>query len=399
MHLPKIRKFTLRRILRLASDIAEKLPSLNDSALNKAIKTVAVFDSIYQSASPSPGCYNKGLAEFFEGLDVVCTINKPFTQVFSILDSSDNLKITKHTLPESDVNLAQVDYPGIGTIYLIEESITYTTDYSATIYHTPGFDFKKVLGMVWAKYCGRIHISRIGSTHNGSTLSITQIPEAKEDFFGKSQQILKDFQEQHLKYIQDNVPRTYLFCGKQGIGKTSFFIYLASLMKDNLLRIDANSLTEMGPKEMDLLLTQFAPNFLLIDDIDRAPKLTESLPSLFTTLAELKRKYPKITVALTANDINSLDPALLRPERIDEIIEMEPPDCEEREDILNGYLYKFGVAQEVDTHRLAEVTESLTAAYLQEIALQLKYRPQGKVLKTVSRMIELSNKKTRPAKE
>jgi hypothetical protein len=35
----------------------------------------------------------------------------------------------------------------------------------------------------------------------------------------------------------------------------------------------------------------------------------------------------------------------------------------------------------------------LTAAYLQEIALQLRYRPQEKVLKLVARMNELTKAK------
>lgn len=102
---------------------------------------------------------------------------------------------------------------------------------------------------------------------------------------------------------------------------------------------------------------------------------------------------------MTINDITQLDVALIRPERIDEIIELEPPDEEERSDILSGYISAFEVTREVDLNKLAAATDGLTAAYLQEIALQLRYRPQERVLKLVARMNELAKAKDKDEKK
>lgn len=96
---------------------------------------------------------------------------------------------------------------------------------------------------------------------------------------------------------------------------------------------------------------------------------------------------------MTINDITKLDPALLRPGRIDEIIGLNPPDGEERKSILQGYLNEFKVTGEIDLEKLIESTDGLTAAYLREVALQLRYRPQTKVLKVITRMNELASVK------
>jgi hypothetical protein len=56
-------------------------------------------------------------------------------------------------------------------------------------------------------------------------------------------------------------------------------------------------------------------------------------------------------------------------------------------------LKEFGVEGIEDISGIVACTEGLTGGYLKEVALQLKYRPQPRVLKLVSRMCELANQK------
>ena len=270
---------------------------------------------------------------------------------------------------------------------------------SADFYHTKGFDFEKALSVLWENFHGRIHLGITQDRRGNLKSTYSEIPEPKEYLFGKTKDMLEEFKDQHLLYVRDHVPRTYLFCGKQGIGKTSFCLRLAALTGGRTLRIDACGLTAVGVRDLDFIVNGLCPNFLIVDDIDRAPDLEKSLPTLFSILSDFKCKHPNITVAMTINDISKLDVALIRPERIDEIIELEPPDVEERSDILKGYLGAFKVTQEVDVQKLSEATDGLTAAYLQEIALQFRYRPQDKVIKLVARMNELAKAKEEKKKE
>ena len=184
--------------------------------------------------------------------------------------------------------------------------------------------------------------------------------------------------------------------GKQGGGKTSFALRIANLAEGHVLRIDANSLTSLGMQEIDFLIEGLCPDFIIVDDIDRAADLKTSLPTLFAILTDFKGKHPSLTVILTINDIKELPPALLRPGRIDVLVEFDTPTAEEREEILRGYLKDFGIPANMDLADLVYETEGLTAAYLREVALQLRYRPPADVIKIIRKMNELAGTTVKP---
>lgn len=365
MSLLKPKRLKWRKVLSFATDIINKTPSWNDSLLTKLIKTLAVLDSF--NTHLNHGGKSSAVSSFFGSLDLESRTNEQFVNMFYSTGLRDNRQ-------------------DIGTLYFVEWHWGSKPEPSADFYHTKGFDFEKALAVLWENFHGRIHLGIVQDRHGNLKSNYTEIPEPKEYLFGKTRTLLQEFKDQHLLYVRDHVPRTYLFCGKQGIGKTSFCLRLAALTGGRTLRIDASGLTTVGVSDLDFIVNGLCPNFLIVDDIDRALDLAKSLPTLFAILSDFKSKHP--------NDITQLDPALIRPERIDEIIELEPPDLEERKEILKGYLEAFGVEREVDLYQLCVATDSLTAAYLQEIALQLRYRPQDRVLKLVTRMNELAKAKT-----
>ena len=386
----KPKRFRWRRLLSFATDIINKTPHRSDSLLTKVIKTLAVIDSF--NTQMTKGGKSSALSSFFGDLGLAEMTNDQFVNLFYSTGLRESFTVTKIEVGDY-VEIVKATRDDIGTLYFVEWHWGSRPEPSADFYYTPGFNFEKALSVLWENFNGRIHLGIVQDRHGNLKSTYSEIPEPKEYLFGKTRNLLEEFKAQHLLYVRDHIPRTYLFCGKQGIGKTSFCLRLAGLTGGRTLRIDACGLTTVGVSDLDFIVNGLCPNFLIVDDIDRAPDLTKSLPTLFSILSDFKRKHPNVTVAMTINDITQLDVALIRPERIDEIIELEPPDAGEREDILKGYLEAFSVTREVDLPKLVEATDTLTAAYLQEIALQLRYRPQDKVLKLVARMNELTKAK------
>ena len=383
-------KFGWRKILAFATDILQKIPGRDDGILTTIIKLLSIVDSFNVQMNKGK---STALFDFFGSLDLVEVTNAQFVSLFYSTGLRDSFKIRKFEMSDY-VEIVKADHPGIGTLYFVEWHWGSRPEPSSDFWHTPGFNFEKALVVLWDKFHGRIHLG-ITQDRNGELKSTySEIPEPTDPLLGKTEAILNEFKEQHLLYMKDQIPRTYLFCGKQGIGKTYFCLRLSQLTGGRTLRIDACGITAVGVKDLDFIINGLCPNFLIVDDIDRAPDLEKSLPTLFSILSDFKCKHPNVTVAMTINDITKLDQALLRPGRIDEIIEFEPPDEEERSEILQGYLKEFKVDSQVDLKKLSESTDGLTAAYLREVALQLRYRPQDRVLKVITRMNELANAKT-----
>lgn len=76
-------------------------------------------------------------------------------------------------------------------------------------------------------------------------------------------------------------------------------------------------------------------------------------------------------VALLANEFvfssDIIDPAILRPGRLDQLIYIPLPDEKSREAILNANLRKSPLAKEVDLNYIAKVTQGFSGADLTEI--------------------------------
>lgn len=386
----KPKRFGWRQILAFSTDILPKLPSRGDGLLTTAVKILGIFDSFTKVTHGQ----STALFEFFGSLELKEATNLQFVSLFFTTTLKNRFKI-KH-LPMGDfLDIVMASHPDIGTIYFLEWHWGGRPDYSADFWYTPGFNFEKAMKVLWDQFNNSIHIGIVHDSNKGEfQASYSEIPALTDPIYGKRIAELEEFRDQHLKYMRDKVPRTYLFAGKQGCGKTSFALKIAELTKGRTLRIDANGMTSVGTRDLDLIIQGLTPDFLMIDDLDRSTELEKSLPTLFSILTDFKGKFPNITVCITINDITKLDAALIRPGRIDELKEFNDPDAKDREEILRGYLKEFGVEGLEDISEIVTCTEGLTGGYLKEVALQLKYRPQPRVLKLVSRMKELATPKT-----
>jgi hypothetical protein len=383
----KIRRFGWRQALAFSTDILPKIPRRGDGIFETIVKVLGIVDSYTKVTNGQ----STALFEFFSSLNLKESTNQQFVNSFFGTSLRSSFKVNHIPMGEF-LDVVGASNPEIGSIYFLEWHWGGRPEYAANFWYSKGFNFEKAMKVLWDEFHDRLHIGIIFDTNRGEIqISYSEIPPLTDPLIGQLVLDLEEFKNQHLKYLRDKVPRTYLFSGKQGCGKTSFALKLAQMTNGRTLRIDANGLTSVGTRDLDLVIQSLSPDFLVIDDLDRCAELEKSLPTLFSTLTDFKGKFPNITVCITINDITKLDAALLRPGRIDEIKEFEDPNEKDREEILRGYLNEFRVDAIDDISEIVKSTEGLTGGYLREIAMQLKYRPLPRVLKLVSRMRELAN--------
>ena len=188
--------------------------------------------------------------------------------------------------------------------------------------------------------------------------------------------ILLPLSNPELRYLYNLKPaRGILLFGPPGTGKTLLINALAKEISYNILYVKVSELlssyfgeTERNINKLFKLARQRAPIILFFDEIDIIARKRDrsddpSARALTTLLQELdgiKDEKPIIFIAAT-NVPHLLDPALLRPGRIDKIIYMRPPNKEERKQIFKIYISKYP-NKDIDYDKLAELTERYSGA-------------------------------------
>jgi hypothetical protein len=170
---------------------------------------------------------------------------------------------------------------------------------------------------------------------------------------------------QHLK-------RGLLLYGPPGTGKTLTAMYLAGRMEDRTILL----LTGRGYgliQRACALARLLAPSAVIFEDIDLvAEERTQpNAPGvlLFELLNEMDGLAEDVDVLflLTTNRPDRLEPALAsRPGRIDQAIEIPPPDAECRQRLLELYSRELAVRLD-DWERLVSRTEGVSAAFIREL--------------------------------
>jgi len=188
-------------------------------------------------------------------------------------------------------------------------------------------------------------------------------------------------------------PRGIIMCGLPGVGKTFFAKALAKEIGLPLLKIDPSTFlrgivgeTEARVKQITRMIESFAPVIVFIDEIDQIAMsrakmmITDSGVSrrltnmLLDWLGDRDRK--SIVIGAT-NFISDLDPAFIRPGRIDEIIPILLPDKEAREEILRIHttvLRHMPISEDVNFSKLADETYGWTGAELEKLVIEAGFR-------------------------
>jgi hypothetical protein len=377
---------TVRLALKLASDIIPKLPAKDDTLLQVSVKMLGVIDSAQGILFPT----TRGniLDTIIDRYDLEEAKNEQFVSLFFDTDLYEQFKVHRFSLTDY-MDVIDASHETYGRLFFIE--YTYSSGGpESTFYHSKGMEFSEILDGLWESHEGRLHVSvGVGEHGSGTKSEFTEFTEWPNPLFGSMQDLMAKHVARHQRLMADKIPRSYMFYGPPGTGKSSFAIQFASRLGSRTLKMDAQSFTHVTLKDVAFLLTNLKPDFLVLDDVDKAD-VSKGLPTILEILQRFKSDHA-LSVLLTANTITQFDLGFLRPGRIDTWVEFPLPEENERRDVIRCYVEQFKahhVTAEQIAH-LAKITSNLSQDYLREVAQLLCYDEIEEVTKTISTMQKL----------
>jgi transitional endoplasmic reticulum ATPase len=173
-------------------------------------------------------------------------------------------------------------------------------------------------------------------------------------------------------------PRGVLLYGPPGCGKTFLVRALASTGQLSVHAVKGSELmdkwvgaSEKAVRELFRRARDSAPSLVFLDEIDAlAPRRGQSFDSgvsdrvVAALLTELDGIDPlrDVVVLGATNRPELIDPALLRPGRLERLVFVEPPDAAARRDILRTAGRSIPLAADVDVDALAAELDGYSAA-------------------------------------
>jgi hypothetical protein len=381
-------------MLQFCNSLTDYVPTSEDPITKKVFKVAGGAKVLISNLKPTKSLRKK----FIEERGLIFRNDPGFVNVFR---NSDIKKFFIHeylTLAKADqyttpgTNHSENDMHGyhsdeFGSIWFTEINSAHGSRGHGDLYHTEGFNFEAVLEKFWDVFEYGINVE---TAHN--QLKYTAMPKNTAPFTGYGANQAKRIAEKHNKYIRNKVPRVTMFVGPPGVGKSTLVLKTAQILSSRVIRIEAESLVNIVPKDMMFLLGGLRPGCLIVDDVDRAFYNT-GLSRVFTVLDWMKQKHPEVPMFMTANRVSHLDSALMRPGRVDEVEWCNAPGIKNRLAILNTYLKSNGVESLdiEDKIKIVKATKGLAIAWIKEVALQIKYEPIEMTLMRITNMKKLSH--------
>ena len=191
-----------------------------------------------------------------------------------------------------------------------------------------------------------------------------------------------------FKRIGIKPPKGVLLYGPPGTGKTLLARAIACNIEAKFLKIVASSIVDkyIGEssrvvREMFAYAREHEPCIIFIDEIDaiggkRTDDASSSDREIHRTLMEMLNQIDgfdelgKVKVIMATNRPDVLDPALLRPGRLDRKIEIPLPNESGRVDILKIHSKPMTKKGEIEYEALAKITDGFNGADLRNVCTE-----------------------------
>jgi transitional endoplasmic reticulum ATPase len=229
---------------------------------------------------------------------------------------------------------------------------------------------------------------------------LVEVPDITWDDVGGLDDVKKDLQEAvewPLKYpfvfeqLKTKPPKGVLLFGPPGTGKTLLAKAVANESETNFISVKGPELlskwvgeSEKGVREIFRKARQASPSIIFFDEVDAlVPKrgtymgsshVTESVVSQILTELDGLEELKNVTVVAATNRPDMIDPALLRPGRLERHIYVPPPDEEGRRKIFEVYLRNADaiLAKDISIDDLVKATDGYVGADIEGLVREAK---------------------------
>lgn len=183
-------------------------------------------------------------------------------------------------------------------------------------------------------------------------------------------------------------PKGVILYGEPGTGKTLLAKAVANQTSATFLRVVGSELIQKylgdGPKlvrELFRVADDLSPTIVFIDEIDavgskRYESSSGGTREIQRTMLELLNQLDgfdergDVKVIMATNRIESLDPALIRPGRIDRKIEFPLPDTKTKRHIFHIHTNKMTLAPDVDLEKFIMAKDELSGADIKAVCTE-----------------------------
>eukprot|EP00522_Entomoneis_paludosa_P018260 CAMPEP_0172450862 /NCGR_PEP_ID=MMETSP1065-20121228/9066_1 /TAXON_ID=265537 /ORGANISM="Amphiprora paludosa, Strain CCMP125" /LENGTH=452 /DNA_ID=CAMNT_0013202705 /DNA_START=71 /DNA_END=1429 /DNA_ORIENTATION=- len=183
-------------------------------------------------------------------------------------------------------------------------------------------------------------------------------------------------------------PKGVILYGEPGTGKTLLAKAVANQTSATFLRVVGSELIQKylgdGPKlvrELFRVADDLSPTIVFIDEIDavgskRYDSSSGGTREIQRTMLELLNQLDgfdergDVKVIMATNRIESLDPALIRPGRIDRKIEFPLPDTKTKRHIFNIHTSRMTLADDVDLEKFVMAKDELSGADIKAVCTE-----------------------------
>lgn len=183
-------------------------------------------------------------------------------------------------------------------------------------------------------------------------------------------------------------PKGVILYGQPGTGKTLLAKAVANSTSATFLRVVGSELIQKylgdGPKlvrELFRVADDLSPTIVFIDEIDavgskRYDSSSGGTREIQRTMLELLNQLDgfdergDVKVIMATNRIESLDPALIRPGRIDRKIEFPLPDTNTKRHIFSIHTNRMTLADDVDLEKFVMSKDDLSGADIKAVCTE-----------------------------
>ncbi|GAB7357089.1 hypothetical protein MBLNU459_g7901t1 [Dothideomycetes sp. NU459] len=230
-----------------------------------------------------------------------------------------------------------------------------------------------------------------------SLMMVEKVPDSTYDMIGGLDEQIKQIKEvielglKHPELFESlgiAQPKGVLLYGPPGTGKTLLARAVAHHTDCKFIRVSGSELVQkyIGEgsrmvRELFVMAREHAPSIIFMDEIDsigssRVEGSSGGDSEVQRTMLELLNQLDgfeptkNIKIIMATNRLDILDPALLRPGRIDRKIEFPPPTVEARADILRIHSRSMNLTRGINLTKIAEKMNGCSGAELKGVCTE-----------------------------